>query len=293
MRWTTNAILVAGALSAGCAPRSPSAPETPDVEAMVHMIERISTIDSKPYDDARLSAYVNAVSSRVAAHAGLPDRRIEVTVNDVAAVQASAGFAGNVTIDRGLIALMGSESELAAVLAHEIGHVAAGHPLYMFVNAREASDPGAPFLRYALLEDHQIQADRLAAGYLRAAGYAPRALLRLLRLLDRASLARCELSGDVPQRLASLARHGADVEGGEVGRDRYLDRIDGLVYGERPVDGAPLRIRVRRVTMGGRFDHVMAGLCKGVSTISDLAILNGVEKHTEIEAGTRLKCVGY
>jgi len=79
------------------------------------------------YDDPALAAYVRAVGerlARVSPRQGLP---YDFQVVDMKEPNAFALPAGQVYVSRGLVALLNSEDELAGVLGHEVGHVAARH----------------------------------------------------------------------------------------------------------------------------------------------------------------------
>lgn len=232
-----------------------------------------------------------SVAARLAPHTGRPDLRFTVTIEDTADENAHMHLAGNIYVERGMLALLSSEAELAAILGHEMGHASARHTLYSFMNERYAGDGRMSPTDYAVNLDHQLQADRLGLAYLRAAGYAPRAMLQMLRATARASSAHFEAAEDLSPRLAHVARHGADVDGGEEGRDRYLDHIDGLRYRRQTKGYEPLWIRVRRTKLGGRFDLVMTALCNRFRWVTWHAILNGVEWESYVEPATRLKCI--
>jgi predicted Zn-dependent protease len=76
-------------------------------------------------DDAVLVAYVRAVGERLARGAPRTDVRYTFEVVDTEQPDAFALPGGHVYVSRGLLALTNSEDELAGVLGHEIGHVAA------------------------------------------------------------------------------------------------------------------------------------------------------------------------
>ncbi|MCA0452086.1 MAG: M48 family metalloprotease, partial [Proteobacteria bacterium] len=79
------------------------------------------------YNNPRLAAYVQRVGEQLARRSELPDLKFTFTVLNSDIYNAFALPGGYVYITRGLLALMGSEAELASVLGHEIGHVTARH----------------------------------------------------------------------------------------------------------------------------------------------------------------------
>jgi len=74
-------------------------------------------------------AYVNSVGHRVAAQSGVanPGSAYRFTLLNSAVENAFAQPGGYIYVTRQLMGLLDNESELAFALAHEVGHVAAGH----------------------------------------------------------------------------------------------------------------------------------------------------------------------
>jgi len=83
----------------------------------------------KARDDARLNAYVNDLGQTLAAFSDKPEtfKGYHFLVLDTDEVNAFAAPGGFVLISRGLIKCCKSEDALAAVLAHEVGHVQLEH----------------------------------------------------------------------------------------------------------------------------------------------------------------------
>jgi predicted Zn-dependent protease len=77
--------------------------------------------------DAKLTSYVDAIGQRLAAASPRRDVPYEFGVADMAEPNAFALPGGYVYVSRGLLVLANSEDELANVIGHEIGHVAARH----------------------------------------------------------------------------------------------------------------------------------------------------------------------
>jgi predicted Zn-dependent protease len=189
-------------------------------------------------------------------------------VVDEPVVNAFALPGGYVYVTRGLLAHLDSEAELAAVMAHEIGHVTARHGLDQLRRARAAQrrlflfrvlDPrerhigliaagtaGALLLRHS--REHEHEADDLGLRYLLRAGYDPEGLTEVFAVLAKAG--EQEEGDQVPAWLSTHPepqhRHARMSDkisalGGDVGRRRdattYLEQIDGLVFGQDPRDG--------------------------------------------------------
>ncbi|WP_089729737.1 M48 family metallopeptidase [Candidatus Thiosymbion oneisti] len=90
---------------------------------------------------------------------------------------------GHFVISDGLIAFLRNESELAAVLAHEIAHQDLGHFCRGLSSAVERIDRGTVVQHYDL--DVEMEADRAALRLLSAAGFASGAMASALRCLQQ------------------------------------------------------------------------------------------------------------
>jgi beta-barrel assembly-enhancing protease len=130
---------------------------------------------------------------------------------DPQTVNAFALPGGPVFITRGLLSKLGNEAELAGVLAHEVGHVVGRHTAAQIAKSRLAqglvgavgvagSDEyggGQQTAQMAALvaqmvqlkygRGDEIQSDTLGVRFMSQAGYDPRALLQVMRVLSEAS----------------------------------------------------------------------------------------------------------
>jgi predicted Zn-dependent protease len=98
-------------------------------------------------DDALLNDYLNTLGYRLVAYSPKPDQPFTFFVvrdNGINAFALPGGFIG---VNAGLITTTTSESELAAVLAHEISHVTQQH----LVRAVEAEQKYAPLMVLAMV----------------------------------------------------------------------------------------------------------------------------------------------
>ena len=75
-----------------------------------------------------------AVMTRRLTNSLSPPLNVDVIVADKAQVNAFALPGGHIVIMRGLLEKAGSSDEVAAILAHEIGHVSHRHPLQMGIH---------------------------------------------------------------------------------------------------------------------------------------------------------------
>lgn len=220
-------------------------------------------------EDPALQAYVQRIGAALAARSERPNLPWSFRVVDDPTPNAFALPGGYIFVTRGLLGLVNSEAELASVLGHEIGHVTARHSVTQISRAQLAQIglgvgsilfPGAAqqlgglasgglqllFLSYG--RDAERQADDLGFRYARGEGYDVREMADVFRALQRVG----ETEGRSP--LPSwLATHPAPEEriravearvdtaalpAGLVGRRaEYLQRIDGLVYGDDPRQG--------------------------------------------------------
>ncbi len=91
-----------------------------------------------PYDCPGLNVYLNMLGQGLALHSSRPAiyAGYRFIVLDSEEVNAFASPGGHVLVTRGLLRLAGSEDDLAAILAHEIAHIALGHGLASVQGAR-------------------------------------------------------------------------------------------------------------------------------------------------------------
>ncbi|MSO83197.1 MAG: hypothetical protein EXQ53_07870 [Acidobacteria bacterium] len=226
------------------------------------------------YNDPGLQAYVTEIGQRLAKISERPQLPWRFTVVDVPAVNAFAVPGGSIYITRGIMPFLDSEAELAGVIGHEIGHVTARHSaqqytrqitgqagllaLGIFVPAArpfgELSGQalGVLFLKYG--RGDELQADELGARYESTLGWDPAAVPAFLSTLGRLDEAAGDRRG-VPNWLSThpdpLSRvkdiqptverlkaawtgAGASVS---TNRDAWMQRLDGILYGDNPEQG--------------------------------------------------------
>ncbi|MEW6313407.1 MAG: M48 family metalloprotease [Pseudomonadota bacterium] len=106
--------------------------------------------------DARLQRYVNQVGRWVALQSERPDLPWHFGVIASDDVNAFAAPGGYIFVTRGLYHLLGSEADLAGVLAHEIGHVVRQHHLKILQQSRLV-DLGGKLLARQTGENEQIK----------------------------------------------------------------------------------------------------------------------------------------
>ncbi|WP_252271705.1 M48 family metalloprotease [Pseudomonas subflava] len=239
------------------------------------------------YADEKLQAYVQGVGERVARNSHRSNLDYRFTVVDSPDINAFAIPGGHIYIHRGLMAYLGSEAELAAVLGHEVGHVTARHSVRqqsqstawnilgqavaIGTGVGAAGDVtnvlGSAFVR-GYGRDMELEADGFGAQYLARSGYDPQAMIEVVKVLkNQEDFARDEALAkgqEVPPagyhglfdthpdndtRLRQVVASASPLVNGqgEVGRQAYLKMIDGMPFGDSAEAG------VRR---GQRFYHV-------------------------------------
>ncbi|MEM1188851.1 MAG: M48 family metalloprotease [Pseudomonadota bacterium] len=158
--------------------------------------------DGAAYDDPELQAYVNKIGQRLAAVSDMPDLEFTFTVLDAPEINAFATPGGFIYVNRGLLAYLNSEAELAGVIGHEIAHVTARHharrktagvtgkvlstTAYVLTGSGalyEASEMYGAELISGYGRDMELEADGFGAEYMYRAGYEPEALLDVIGVL--------------------------------------------------------------------------------------------------------------
>ena len=209
--------------------------------------------------DEELTAYVQQVGNRIAKHARRSSELdFEFSVLNDSSPNAWALPGGKIVINRGLLTELGSEAELAAVLAHEIVHADAAHGARqqssgmlaqlgavasMVVLGSTIDNPntrelamlvpamGAQLIMQRYGRDAERESDEYGMRYMSEAGYDPQGAVDLQRTFVELSKERREdwLSGLFASHPPSRERVENNIRtarklpaGGEVGRERYL-----------------------------------------------------------------------
>jgi predicted Zn-dependent protease len=220
------------------------------------------------YPDEALQRYIQELGGRLAAQSERPNLPWTFRVLDDPVVNAFALPGGYIYITRGILAHLGSEAELAGVLGHEIGHVTARHsvgrmstqqltqlglalgtalrPELEGVAAVAGAGLQVAFLKYG--RDDERQADDLGVRYMMRGNFDPREMPQVFDMLDRVTqdaggggtpewLSTHPNPGNRRERMEAQVAAQGGMAGAVVGRDSYLKRLDGLVYGEDPREG--------------------------------------------------------
>jgi predicted Zn-dependent protease len=220
-------------------------------------------------DDPALQEYVEDIGQRMARDSERPELPWSFGVIDDPTPNAFAVPGGYIYVTRGMMSLMNSEAELAAVIGHEIGHVTARHSVVQLSRQQLAQlglgigmilspevqqfgqllEAGLSvlFLRYS--REHERQADELGFRYMREHGYDVNEMANVfVSLQQSAELAgRSALPGWLsshpaePERIEAARERAASLETPQedpfVGREQYLEQLDGMIYGQNPRNG--------------------------------------------------------
>ena len=125
---------------------------TPVEEQRIGRAFMRSIRDSLPIiEDQLLSDYINALGQRLVSKLKTTPQNFYFFLVNQQEINAFAGPAGNIGVNSGLILATESESELAAVLAHEISHITQHHLARAFEDAGNLSIPTAALLLAAIL----------------------------------------------------------------------------------------------------------------------------------------------
>ncbi|MBB6242069.1 putative Zn-dependent protease [Rhodanobacter sp. MP1X3] len=130
--------------------------------AMLHQMRALDLV----VDDPLLDDYINDLGFRLAANSDKPKNHFAFFVVKDPEINAFAAPGGYIAVNSGLIIITRNESELAGVIAHEIGHITQNH----LERAFEDSKKDAPLMALVLL-------GAIAAGAGGHAGDAPIAVL--------------------------------------------------------------------------------------------------------------------
>lgn len=106
-------------LAGGLAPRLPFAVE------LNFMAEKMKVEPRFASESAKLQRLADRIGTAMALD---PTMKLTLHFSDDLTVNAYATLGGHIVVHRGLIARVGSENALAAVLAHEIAHIRHRHP---------------------------------------------------------------------------------------------------------------------------------------------------------------------
>ncbi len=215
--------------------------------------------------DPALESYVDAVGQRLARVSPRQELRYDFHVVNMPEPNAFALPGGHIYVSRGLLAIANDEDEVANVVGHEVGHVAARHAatretraigvgILSALGTLAAGALGGGALAQVVGQVGQIagagliasysrgqerEADLLGQRYAATAGFDPSGMARLLRTLE----AEVQLEQGTKRRPSFFDSHPATPE-------RVTDataRASGLAWTRTPPIAATRRDFLRRL----------------------------------------------
>ena len=223
------------------------------------------------YDDPRWQDYVQKIGQRLVAYTSDRNGEFHFTVLDNSDVNAFALPDGYIFVNRGLLAYLESEDQIAAVVGHEIGHVVAHHAakknllgafgsIVGFVGAvvtgvgqvSETTNAATDTLVSGYGRDMELQADQLGGEFIAKAGYNPFAMIEVIQVLKDQETFATEVGGqqksyhgvyashpENDKRLHDAMSENAKYLPAEVVEPvgDFWDIINGLVYGNQAAAG--------------------------------------------------------
>jgi predicted Zn-dependent protease len=230
----------AGIRPAGLAPQTNAVRSASDQREGDQNHSKIVARYGGVYQNARVTGYVNGIGQRIAQVSEQPNARWTFTVLDTPTINAFAIPGGYVYVTRGLVALAGDEAQLAGVIGHEIGHVAAGHSA---LRRQRSNTAGLGLLVGAIglavlgvdsnvagglmnigqqatggylaqnSRGDELDADNLGIRYLARAGYDPYAQADFIDRLGASSALQARIAGGGydPNKVDFFASHPANA----------------------------------------------------------------------------------
>jgi predicted Zn-dependent protease len=219
------------------------------------------------YPDEALQAYVAGLGKALAATGERPSLPWTFRVVDDPSVNAFALPGGFIYVTRGIMSHLNSEAELVSVLGHEIGHVTARHTVSQITKSQLATlglvagmiarpelarfgdlaQAGMQLMFLKFGRNDEQQADDLGLRYMTRRDYDPREMVEVFSVLDRLGTTSGE--GRLPSWLSThpapanrAQRIQSEIQtqgltGARVEEAGYLQRLDGMVFGENPREG--------------------------------------------------------
>ena len=154
------------------------------------------------YDDPELDAYVRGVGERLLEESGITKPEFSFTLLDSPDINAFALPGGLIYVNRGLLAYLDTEAELAGVLAHEIGHITERHhsrrktasftskvaavSAYILTGSGDVYDAASMYgaeITSGFGRDMELEADSAGAEYLHQTGYDVDSMLSVIGVL--------------------------------------------------------------------------------------------------------------
>ena len=225
------------------------------------------------YSSSTARSQLDAILARLVAVSDEPGQSYRVTILNSPSPNAFALQSGDVFVTRGLLALADDPSEIAAVMAHELAHITARHasqrselaqrtnleapdatkPVQTLTSSLVASKGEVALASFSRVQE--LEADMIGVRWMAKAGFDPYGAPRILTMLSRDASLRASIFGEskhkaamnflashpsTPERIAKVLASSKDLGGiptDENERIRWLNAIDGIIYGDDPAQG--------------------------------------------------------
>ncbi|MEO6538137.1 MAG: M48 family metalloprotease [Ferruginibacter sp.] len=223
------------------------------------------------YPDKQLQEFITQKGKQLAAISHRPNLAYEFKIVDSDVLNAFAVPGGYVYFTRGIMAHFNNEAQFAGVLGHETGHITARHSVAQQRNSllgqlgiiagvvinpnlaqfAETASQGLGLLFLKFGRDAERQADELGVEYSSKIGYDAKEMAEFFLTLERQGeknsanalpefLSTHPNPGDrniTVNKLANEWQKKLALTNAVVNRNSYLQRIEGLVFGEDPRQG--------------------------------------------------------
>ncbi len=172
-------------------------PTETEVEIGKEVVKDVESTE-KVLSNTQVQNYVNKIGKKVAKVCDRKDVKYTFKVLDSEEINAFACPGGYIYIYAGLMKMMDNEAQLAAVLAHEVGHVVARHSVKrlqavygysilmevalgdkMGKTAQQMVDAAAGLILLGYGRDNEYEADNYGILYEKKAGYNPKGMIQL------------------------------------------------------------------------------------------------------------------
>ncbi|MDR9402434.1 MAG: M48 family metallopeptidase [Halothece sp. Uz-M2-17] len=191
----------------------------------------------------QLNAYVNRIGQRLVPHSDRPNIPYTFQVVQDDSINAFATMGGFVYVNTGLIATADNESELASVIAHEIGHITGRHAVQQMrqraiaqglLSAAGLDESNAVQIGVELAvsrpnsREDELEADQKGLDSLTRAGYAPIGMVTFMEKLQ-------QQGGSPPSFLSTHPATGDRIQAlkAQINNPTQGDGLNTQVYQQR------------------------------------------------------------
>jgi predicted Zn-dependent protease len=223
------------------------------------------------YEDEALQAFMEEKGREMGLISHRSNLQYHFRILDSPVINAFAVPGGYIYMTRGILTHFNNEAEFIGVLAHEMGHITARHTVsrhakqtlgqVLLIGGMIASEEFRKYGEFAMAgmqllflkysRDDEREADRLGVEYTAKVGYDASRFADFFKLLQKMNLA--SEHGGIPTFLSTHPDPGdrynsvkeqadewkekLNLPTWHVNENRYLQMVDGMVFGEDPRQG--------------------------------------------------------